>query len=91
MIAGRRFFIYLLLGLAMLAVIVIILVAVLTSSSSSSDAASLAGSPSMRRVINVLKRVPLIDGHNDLPFQLRLRYQDTLARVRTCFRYEDGI
>jgi len=80
-IAGRRFLVYLLLGLAMLAVIVIILVAVLTSSSSLADAASLEGSPSMRRAINVLQEVPLIDGHNDLPFQLRLRYQNTLARV----------
>jgi len=84
LVAGHRFLFLLLLFLAMLAFIIIIIVAVVVSSSSSSaDAASLAAasSASMRRAINVLARVPLIDGHNDLPWQLRAHYKNKLEEV----------
>lgn len=33
------------------------------------------------RVAAVLKRVPLIDGHNDLPWEIRIRYQAKLDRI----------
>lgn len=33
------------------------------------------------RVAAVLAKVPLIDGHNDLPWEIRLRYQSKLDRI----------
>lgn len=33
------------------------------------------------RVAAVLKKVPLIDGHNDLPWEIRIRYQAKLDRI----------
>lgn len=33
------------------------------------------------RVAAVLKKVPLIDGHNDLPWEIRIRYQSQLDRI----------
>ena len=66
----------------MLAVIVIVVVVALTASSSSStDAAPLELSSSKERAVAALRRVPLIDGHNDLPWQLRERYKNQLKKV----------
>ena len=69
----------------MLAIIVVVVVVALTASSSSSvDAAPLELSASKARAIAALKRVPLIDGHNDLPWQLRERYKNQLKKVLHC-------
>jgi membrane dipeptidase len=40
-----------------------------------------AGSDYSARVMHVLKQTPLIDGHNDLPWELRTRFQGKLAEV----------
>lgn len=70
---GRRYFLLLLLSLAMLVIIVVIVVV----------ATSASGAPltSRGRALAVLSRVPLIDGHNDLPWQLRENYKNQLKRV----------
>lgn len=64
----------------MLAIIAVVVVVALTSSSSA-DAAALTRSSAKERALAVLRRVPLIDGHNDLPWQIRNNYKDQLDRV----------
>jgi membrane dipeptidase len=40
-----------------------------------------AGTDYEARVQRVLKQTPLIDGHNDLPWEIRERFQSQLAKV----------
>jgi len=75
--AGRRYLIFLGFAAAMIAIIVIIVAVAVTTSSS----APLKPSSTKQRVLQVLQRVPLIDGHNDLPWQLRNNYKDQLEKV----------
>ena len=39
------------------------------------------------RVVQVLKRTPLIDGHNDLPWEIRERFKGRLAAHRSGSRH----
>jgi len=72
---GRRYLLLLLLSLVMLVIIVVVIVVV---TSSAVEAAPLT---SKARALAVLSRVPLIDGHNDLPWQLRENYKNQLQQV----------
>jgi membrane dipeptidase len=44
-------------------------------------ASALAGDSEMQRVARVLAQTPLIDGHNDLPWELRERFAGDLSKV----------
>jgi len=58
--------------------LVVIVIIVVVATSSTGNGASLT---SMGRALSVLNRVPLIDGHNDLPWQLRSNYKNQLKQV----------
>ncbi|XP_035538326.1 dipeptidase 1 [Morone saxatilis] len=47
----------------------------------SSCAASLAEDPYMTRALQLMSETPLIDGHNDLPWQLRKQFNNELNKV----------
>lgn len=42
------------------------------------------------RALSILKDYPLIDGHNDFPMQLRLRFKNQLYNTSK-FTWEDGL
>jgi membrane dipeptidase len=44
-------------------------------------AADPASDPIMARVDRVLEKTPVIDGHNDLPWEIRVRYKSDLSKI----------
>jgi membrane dipeptidase len=60
-------------GLAVLALLAVLLAAPLFAAPSDTDYHS--------RVVHVLKQTPLIDGHNDLPWEIRERFKSRLSDI----------
>jgi len=55
--------------------------AVVATRAAAATGAAPAGSDYRARVIRVLEQTPLIDGHNDLPWEIRDRYKSRLAAI----------
>lgn len=67
--------------LLLVAIIVVVIVATRGGSDDSDDNNKRSSGTAEERVMEILDRVPLIDGHNDLPFQLRTRLRNQLSQV----------
>lgn len=69
--------------LLLIAIIVVVIVTTRKSDDGDSGHSKKkhGGGTAEERVQEILKRVPLIDGHNDLPWQLRTQFKNQLAKV----------
>ena len=71
--------------LIVIAVIVVVVVTTQNKDKSNGDEAPVNNTVEAR-VMRILDRVPLIDGHNDLPWQLRENFKDQLEKVTFLIR-----
>lgn len=69
---------------ALILIVIVVLVIVVKVDNDSEVTDRHSAGTVMERVGRVLDRVPLIDGHNDLPFQLREKFRNQLSKV--CFK-----
>ena len=61
--------------------LIISMVALLCAAPGATPAADSANPGLQARVARILKSTPLIDGHNDLPWEIRIRFKSDLAAV----------
>ena len=59
----------------------LLVVAAFAPARSGPPQASAEAEPSLERIRALLRRVPLVDGHNDVPWQYRERVQNHLAQL----------
>lgn len=66
-----------------LTVVIIVIVTNINSQDDSASRRSRSSQLSLNdRVMRILDKVPLIDGHNDLPWQIRIQLKNQIEKVR---------
>ncbi|XP_057309419.1 dipeptidase 1-like [Hydractinia symbiolongicarpus] len=76
-------------AIILIIIIIIVVIIIVAVKSKDSDDKNETNSRS-KRALAVLDEYPLIDGHNDLPWQLRINYRNQLSKVNLNDKYIKG-
>ncbi|XP_002738425.1 dipeptidase 1-like [Saccoglossus kowalevskii] len=68
-------------GVGIAAAVIAIAIAVPLASNSGSDDKTDTGTDTLEHAKDIMRRVPLVDGHNDLPLAIRYEWKNQLANV----------